>query len=114
MNNLLFLKVKETVYNWLKSNEKLESNNVSVEMLSNNEHHLRAILTFGECLAELRVEKPDFAPFRFVCFEMLRIEHGDVSTVHTWYDNESSTLDEIIKSLDKAVDIALESILRTK
>ena len=111
MNNLSFMRVKETISNWLKSNEKLENNNVPVQMLINNESLLRAVLIFGECLAEIRVvEKPEFAPFRFVCFEMMGIEHGEISAVHTWYDDENTTLDDIIKSLDKAVDLALEYI----
>lgn len=109
MNLLPFIEVREAIAQWLDSNqEKLEKNNISAEILKDNKSCLRVELNFGELLAEILVEEPDFAPYRYVSFQAGDIINGVPQMVYSWYDEEGNTIKEIIKNLDKAIDVALE------
>jgi hypothetical protein len=63
------------------------------------------VLNFGECVADIVVEEPYFAPYRFVSFQALAMEDETLKTVHFWYDEEGTTVEEIIKNLDNAIDV---------
>ena len=109
MDNSLFVKVKEVVTQWIKDNEeKFKSKNIVIEIVENNKERLYVILNFGECMAAIVVAEPDFAPYRFVSFEVAAMENGISTMPYSWYDEEGNTIEEIIKNLDKAIDIALE------
>ncbi len=107
MNNLLFVKVKEIVTQWIKDKEEIFKN-VMIETIENTEDRLYVILNFGECMAAIVVAEPDFAPYRFVSFEAGAIVNGIHKIVHTWYDEEGTTIEEIIKNLNNAIDVVLE------
>jgi len=109
MDNSSFVKVKEVVTQWIKDNEEeFESKNIVIEIVENNKERLYVILSFGECMAAIVVAEPDFAPYRFVSFEVAAMENGIPTMPYSWYDEEGNTIEEIIKNLDKAIDVALE------
>lgn len=109
MDNSLFVKVKEVVTQWIKDNEeKFKSKNIVIEIVENNKERLYVILNFGEYMAAIVVAEPDFAPYRFVSFEVAAMENGISTVPYSWYDEEGNTIEEIVKNLDKAIDIALE------
>ena len=109
MSNPLFVKVKECVAQWLKDNEdKFKSKNIMVEIVTNTEECLYLTLNFGGCMAAIVVAEPDFAPYRFVSFEAMRIVNGISDLLHFWYDEEGTTIEEIIENLDKAIEFVLE------
>ena len=107
MRCVSFLKIKESIVHWIMCNEQLKNNNIPLEVLNNDEKVFRIILTFGECLAEIRLQETDYAPFNLVCFEMIDIENSIVSMVHSWYDDEFSTLEDIKIGLNQSICIAL-------
>ena len=109
MDNSLFVKVKEVVIQWIKDNEeKFISKNIVLEIVENNNERLYVILNFGACMAAIVVAEPDYAPYRFVSFEVVAMENGNSTLLYTWYDQEGNTIEEIIKNLDKSIDVALE------
>lgn len=106
MNTPPFVEVREAVAQWLNRNQgKLEKNNILAEILKDNKSCLRVELNFGELLAEILVEEPDFAPYRYVSFQAVDIINGVPQMVYSWYDEEGNTIEEIIKNLDKAIDV---------
>ena len=108
MNAPSFVEARKTVAKWLNSDlDRFKNNNISVEILKDNKHCLRVELNFGEVLAEIIVEEPGFAPYRFVSFQAGDIINGVPEMVHFWYDEENTTNEEIIENLNKAVDIVL-------
>ena len=109
MNNPLFVEVREAISKWLKSNdEKLRNNNISIEILIDEKDCLRVELNFGKFLAEIFVEEPDFAPYRYVSFQCGDIVNDVPVLLHFWYDEDGMGIEEIIENLDKAVTIVLE------
>jgi len=110
MDNSLFVEIKEAISKWIKgNNEELRNNDILIEMLKDDRNCLRIGLDFGEILAEILVVKPDFAPFRYVSFQAVGLVNGIPDLLHFWYDNEESTIEDIINNLDKSIQVLLES-----
>ena len=107
MNNPLFVKVKDIVTQWVKDKEE-NFKNVMFETIENTEDRLYVILYFGECMAAIVVAEPDFAPYRFVSFEAGAIVNDIHKIMHTWYDEEGTTIEQIIKNLNDAINVVLE------
>ena len=69
---------------------------------------MRVELNFGKLLAEILIEKPKFAPYRYVSFQAGDIINGAPKMVYSWYDQEGISLESILENLDKAIDIVWE------
>jgi hypothetical protein len=109
MSNPLFVKVKEIVTQWMEENkESFKSKNIAIEIVKNTEECLYVILNLEECMAAIVVAEADFAPYRFVSFEAGNLVNGNYQVVYTWYDEEGTTIEEVIKCLNNAMDIFLE------
>jgi hypothetical protein len=109
MDNFSFIEVKDAVTQWIvEKEEKFKSKNIMIEIVENNKERLYVIINFGECMAAIVVAEPDFTPYRFVSFEVAAIEDGISTIPYSWYYEEGNTIEEIIKNLDKAIDVALE------
>lgn len=109
MDKSLFIIVKESVTQWLKDNkEKFKNKHIEIEIVDNTKEQLYIILNFGECMAAIVVAESDFAPYRFISFEVAAIENGIPIMLYSWYDKEGDRIEEITKNLDKGIGIALE------
>ena len=60
------------------------------------------------CMASIVVAEHDFAPYRFVSFEVAAIENGISTMPYSWYDECGSTIEKVIENLEKSVDIVFE------
>ena len=109
MEKSLFVKIKEAVTQWIKNNEcKFKSINIMIEIVENSEERLSAILNFGNCMASIVVAEPDFAPYRFVSFEVVAMENGIATMPYSWYDESGNTIEKVIENLEKSVNIVFE------
>lgn len=66
------------------------------EVLIDNEECFRAIVEWEKCTGELLVERSDFAPFRYVSFNILSNKKDE--SVFYYYDSEES-LEEIANKI---------------
>ena len=115
MKHPSFFEARETVAQWVESNHKtLKNKRVSIVTLKDDEACLRVELNFGECLSEIIVSEPDFAPYRYVSFQAARIANGIPDLLYSWYDKEETTTQEIIENLNKAMNIVLGHINSAK
>ena len=56
-------------------------------------------------LAELRAGDGEYAPYRFVSFQILDIrQEPDQASVYSYFDGEDSTMDEILTALDRGIE----------
>lgn len=109
MNKSTFTQIKEAIAQWLDtSSTNFLNKNIKIEIEKNTSDCLYIILSFSECLAAIVVAIPDFAPYRFVSFEAFSLVGGVNKMVHSWYDTENTTVEDIIKNLDVAICIAFE------
>jgi len=99
-------KIKESVFEWYKSYPN-KSN--CVEVTKNEEDILIIDMTFENCIAQLIVNEPGFAPYKHVYFEALAlnskkfIETGLPDLIYFFYDSIDMTVNEIIEEINFGV-----------
>lgn len=97
------IEIKREVLNIIESKKKkIISNNIEIEIVTDLELKYFTIFWKNNYLAHIIIGNPDFAPYKFICFEIIEIKSEKI--VYYWYDNEETTLQEIIENLDKALD----------
>jgi len=109
MDDVVFIKVKEAISQWIKDNEKkLAMHKIATEIVKNDKEGLFVILHFRKCMAAIVVSEPDHSPYHFVSFEAVAMKKGGQKMIHAWYDNDNITIGDIIIELEKAIDTVLE------
>ena len=72
----------------------------------NNDCCFRAIIEFEKCIGELIVEEADFAPYRFVSFNILSSIAEDITQIFCWYDSEDDSIETITQKIREGLLIA--------
>ena len=82
---------------------------LSPEVLRDDPDGLRIIRETKTHVAELIVSRGEFAPYRFVSFQVLDLRREvDQSPVYIYFDGEDSTTDEILTALDRGFELIKE------
>ena len=104
-----FINVKEAVYKWLNhSDKRFRDNGIIPEILKNNEHCLRVEFVCGQQLADVIVEKSEFTFYRYVFFQFLDMLNEIPQLNYSWYDEDETSIKEIIENLDKAIGFVID------
>lgn len=99
-----FQEVKTLVLKWLEKKQAyLTESDITTTILRDEINGLVVSLENTECMAEIVVEHPDFAPYRFISFEVAAIEENQAKIVYSWYDTTGTTDFEIIANLDNGI-----------
>ena len=82
---------------------------LSPKVLRDDPTGLRIIWETSTHLAELIVSRGEFAPYRFVSFQILDLlREPDQALVYSYFDSEDSTMDEILTALDRGIELIKE------
>jgi len=82
---------------------------LSPEVLWDDPDGLRIIWETSTHLAELIVSRGEYAPYRFVSFQILDIrQEMDQALVYGYFDSEDSTTDETLTALDRGIELMKE------
>ena len=82
---------------------------LSPEVLRDDPDGLRIVWETGTHLAELIVNRGEYAPYRFVSFQILDLRRDtDQASVYSYFDREDSTMDEILTALDRGIELIKE------
>ena len=98
--------IKEYVFEWYRSYQN-KSN--CMEVIKNEKDVLIIDMTFDNCIAQLIVNEPGFAPYRHVCFEALAlnslksIETRLPDLIYFFYDSIDLTVGEIVEEINLGV-----------
>jgi hypothetical protein len=110
MESYDFSQIKETVLKWYQNDiNRLLYNNDCVELVNNEKDKLIADMTFKNCMAQIAVSNPTFAPYKYVSFEAMTldskkaIESGQPELVYFFYDLPDITETEVINELNFGV-----------
>lgn len=107
----LFQETKLLVIEWVAQNQAyFQGNGIKVEILRNEKEGYRASFENDICMAEIVVEQPYFAPYRFISFEIAAIKEEQVTIVYNWYDHKNTTTNEIRRNLKKGIDYFIDYI----
>ena len=93
--------VKKVTKEWLSENiDILKEENISLEVLIDNENCLRILLETTDKMGEILVEEPSFAPYKNFKFEIAQIIDNRAQIVNAWYDNENTNIEDYKVILD--------------
>ncbi len=82
---------------------------LSPEVLRDDPDGLRIIWETKTHLAELIVSRGEYAPYRFVSFQILNIlREPDQALVYSYFDSVDSTMGEILTALDRGIELIKE------
>ena len=76
------------------------------DVLKDTETTYRVIVEFNNCMGEILVTQPYFAPYRFVKIEILSSDCIEDAHIFRWYDSENDSVDEVLFQICKCLDIA--------
>lgn len=114
MQNYDFNKIKEKILEW--SQIYTTNNSEFIELTKNEKDGVIFDLTFHNCLAQIVVCDPTFAPYKNVSFEAMTIdskksiESGQPELIYFFYDSEGMMEKEVIDELNAGVEYCLNYI----
>ena len=73
------------------------------DIIINDNNCFRTIIEWEKCMGELLVEKAEFAPYRYVIFNIFSIITEEITPVFCWYDSENDSLETIIKKIKEGL-----------
>jgi hypothetical protein len=92
-----FSNIKSSIKNWLKSNLKdFNENGLSVKVEIDNLRAYKAIFQSDLGLAEILIDKPTFAPYQYVNFQLGLLRNGQLIF---FQDKKGDTVEYIIESI---------------
>ena len=96
--------VKKVTKEWLSENINiLKQENISLEVLIDNENCLRILLETKDKMGEILVEEPIFDPYKNFKFEIAQIIDNQAQIVNAWYDNENTNIEDYKVILDNGM-----------
>lgn len=106
-SDVSFEAIKEVVCKWVNGLEKRYSTGLSVERIKNEPDMYMAFIYLKNCGAQVIVNKPLWAPYRYVCFEVVSILDQIALPVFTWYDCDEDDVDSVIQQLQRGIEYAM-------
>ncbi len=79
--------------------------NCKFDILKNEIDCYRVIVEFENCMGKIIVNRPDFAPYRFVWMEVLSSKCAEYEQVFVWSDNESDCVEDVIYRIGDGLKI---------
>ena len=107
MENYSFEMIKEAIYTWSQNDIlKYMEQQDEIQLARNSDNFLLYDLTFSNCLAQISISNPFFAPFQFVAFEAMTLDSvkaqytGKPELVYFFYDSSVMTIKTVINELE--------------
>lgn len=105
-NDILFNKVRTEIIKWIEDNKsRFAEEKINVEVLNNSDSY-SVVFDFNNCMAEIDINQPEFAPYRYVSIEVVAIVDNTSKLIYSWYDDDSTTIKEILFQLNKGIKYA--------
>ncbi|MCN81802.1 hypothetical protein DSD46_00040 [Listeria monocytogenes] len=104
MQNDMYNSIRLSVIQLIDSKkENLKENNIKLTIIKNEKDGYVVELDNEACMAEIVVEEPTYATYRYVSFEVVSLIDGKVKIIYSWYDDETSQWNDIEKELNKGI-----------
>lgn len=107
MGQYTFEEIKKIIFEWVQKDIlRYMTQKNEVELTKNDKNILLFDFTFANCLAQLTVSKPFFAPYQFVAFEAMTLDSqkaqdtGEPELVYFFYDSGEMTAQTVINELE--------------
>lgn len=107
MGEYSFSQIKSSVFRWYQNVGCHYLAERDAGMVSKNAEEILLIdLEFTNCIAQISVSNPSFAPFKFVSFEAISTalqDLGDLKLTYFFYDSDGMTEQEVLNELSLGV-----------
>ena len=110
MGKYTFKEIKKSVFEWSQKDIlKCLSRHDEIVISKNNNEVLLFDLTFDNCIAQLIVSNPYFAPYQFVSFEAMTLDSekakntGKPEMVYFFYDSAIMSKREVLNELGMGI-----------
>ena len=102
-----FNSVRKVVKKILKMElSKYPEDSYVFEALIDREDCYRASIEWDNCMGEILVEMPVFAPYRFVNITIMPYEADDYTPLFYWNDSADDSIDIIEKKIAEGIEVA--------
>lgn len=105
--NTLFDSIRKAVCTWVNDVEKKYSTKLSIDRIKNKPDIFLVYIFLKECAAQVIVNDPEWAPYRYVGFEVFSILDKKAELVFTWYDSDKDDVDSVIQQLQSGIEYAM-------
>ena len=105
MNNNLLDEIISMVKGILLKENDLKHNG-NVDILIDDTNCFRAIIDWERCIGEIIVDNPDFAPYRFISFNILASDSEESKSIYYWLDKDGDSIDYIRTKICEGLKIA--------
>ncbi len=104
MNNYNFEEILRRIIVWYENKEFTLINKEDEVFISTQKENMLVLdMSFKNCLAQLTVSMPSFAPYKYVCFEAMDMINDNPKIIYYFYDKEDTSKDEVIEKLSQGV-----------
>lgn len=110
MGQYTFREIKKRILEWSQTDIlRYLSKKENIVLSKNNDDILLIDLTFPNCLAQIIVEIPSFAPYQFVIFEAMAVESektlaiGSPDIIYFFFDTIEMSEKEVIGQLEEGI-----------
>ncbi|MCG6842219.1 hypothetical protein LDJ99_09040 [Fusobacterium nucleatum] len=99
------IEIKKEIQSILKKkNELFILNNITVDIITDTLLNYFIVFEKENYFAEIIVGKEEYAPYKFIYFDMIGENDKIPEILYTWFDNEETTIQDIIENINKALD----------
>ena len=103
---MVFCETMETIHKWFEEKQKEEYiSKIKIEVVKDEADCFHVFFETLNCISELVVNESNFAPYRWVCFQVMSVKNStNSSPVFSFYDNSLDTIEEIINQLNIGIE----------
>ena len=108
---MVFNEIMKIVHKWFEQIQKEEcASKMKIEVMKDEADCFHVFFETLNCISELVVNEPDFAPYRWVSFLVMSVKEPINSLpIFCYYDNSSDAAEEIINQLNNGIKVMIYS-----
>ncbi len=99
MNTISFSDVRKVIKKHIEKEKEIRG--YRTEIIQDDLNAFRVIIESESRMAEVVVEEPNFAPYRWVKMEVYEVDTE--SMTYAWYDKNEDTLETILVNIDEGL-----------
>lgn len=104
------VKVEDIIKNvkeWVRNIQKQYSGILQLGGVTEEDKVYRVEFTCKNCMIEVVVDEPDWAPYRNVSCLIVALVNNIPEVVYCWYDSDEDNISDILEQLNRSIIVAI-------
>ena len=89
-----------------ESLSEISGSDYKIDIIIDDNSCFRAIIDFEKCIGELIIEKQNYTPYRYICFNILSSITELPFSIFFWSDSENDSFETIKNNISEGVKAA--------